>query len=118
MMRNSGRSTPPASPIRTTTPPAEVSRLACTRDTLGGLRVELGAAFDELAHDRVGRMLDLVHRADGAHTAVIEHRNARPDAVCAPHVVRDDDARDTEAVAHANHELVDDGARDGVETRG
>ena len=41
-----------------------------------------------------------------------------PDRVRAPHVVRDDDARDAELLAHADHQLVDDGAGDGVEARG
>ena len=49
---------------------------------------------------------------------LIEHGDASSDDVGAPHVVGDDDARDAEPVAHANHELVDDGARDRIETRG
>src|SRR6187397_3555557 len=100
MIRKSGRGAPASvSPMRTTTPPAEVSRVAFARATLGGLRVELGAPFDELAHDRVGGVLDLVDRADRAHLAVVEHRDPRPDAVGAAHVVRDDDARDAETIA-------------------
>src|SRR5512147_365046 len=114
MMRNSGRAAPPAAPsMRTTTPPAEVSTVARWRDTLGGLWIaEVGAAFDELPDDRVRRVLDLVHGADGAHAAVVEHRDAGAHAIRAAHVVGDDDARDAEPVAHADHELVDDGARD------
>src|SRR5689334_3838013 len=118
MMRKSGCRTPPvAAPMRTTTPPAEVSRAAWARDTLGGLRVELGAALDELSHDRVARVLDLIDGADGAHAAIVEHRDPGADAVRAAHVVRDDDARDAESVAHADHELVDDGAGHRVEAR-
>src|SRR5262245_66049521 len=105
MIRKRGCDAPPVvSPIRTTTPPAEVSRVACARDTLGCLRVELGAPFDELADDRVGAVLDLIDRSDGSHLAVVEHRNARSDAVRTPHVVRDDDARDAETIAHARSE--------------
>src|SRR5689334_25315778 len=116
MMRKSGRAAPSAGwSIRTTTPPAEVSRLARARDTLGGLRIEVGSAFDELADHRVLRVLDFVHGPDRAHSAIKEHGDAGADPIRTSHVVRDDDARHAESVAHADHELVDDGARDGVE---
>src|SRR4029079_13826566 len=119
MMRNSGRAPPSApSSIRTTTPPAEVSRLARARDTLGGPGIEVGSAFNELAHDRIGGVLDLVDGADGSHLTVIEHGDARPDAIGAAHVVRDDDARDAESLAHPDHELVDHGAGDRIEASG
>src|SRR5690349_4089563 len=119
MMRKSGRLVPLVeSPMRTTTPPADVSRVACARATLGGLRIEIGAPLDELAHDRVTGLLDLVDRADGAHAAVVQHCDPCPDAVGASHVVCDDNARDAEPVAHADHELVDHGAGDGIEPGG
>src|SRR5512143_3568727 len=103
MIRNNGRAAPFAAPsIRTTTPPAEVSRVARGRDTLGSLWVaELGPAFDELAHDRIGRVLNLVHRPDEADPPVVQHRYPGADAIRAPHVVRNDDAGDAEPVAHA-----------------
>ena len=53
-----------------------------------------------------------------AHPPFVEHRDAGADGVRAAHVVRDDDARDAESVAHADHELVDDGAGHRVEARG
>src|ERR671920_887096 len=97
MMRKSGCA-PPATPpagvslMRTTTPPAEVSSRARARDTLGSLRVvEVGAPFDELAHDRVLRVLDLLHRPNAAHPAVIQHGDPGSNPVRAPHVVRDHD---------------------------
>src|SRR5687767_16007458 len=119
MMRKSGRAAPSASaPMRTTTPPADVSSLARGRDTLGGPGVvEVGAAFDELPHHRIRRVLHFVHGPYLAHATVEEHCDACANAVGAPHVVRDDDARDTEPVTHADHELVDHGARDRVESR-
>src|SRR5688572_20209348 len=112
MMRNSGRSYPvPSCGKRTTTPPAEVSSCGRTLVTLGGLRiVQVRTPLDELADDRIGGLLEFVDGADLADAAVEEHRDARADAIGAAHVVRDDDARDAEAVAHPDHELVDDGA--------
>src|SRR4051794_25059186 len=112
MMRNRGRATPPADPsIRTTIPPADVSRVARARDTLGSLWIaHLGPPFDELPHDRICRVLYLVHCPDGAHASVVEHGDPGSDAIRAAHVVRDDDARDAEAVSHPDHEFVDDGA--------
>src|SRR5215207_6884918 len=104
MMRNSGWALPAgASFIRTTTPPAEVSSRARALDTLGGLRVvEVGAAFDELPHHGICRALDLVDGPHTPHATVVQHGDARPDAIGAAHVVRDDDARDAQSVAHAD----------------
>src|SRR5688572_8289258 len=118
MMRNSGRAAPAISElIRTTTPPADVSMRARGRDTSGGLRVvEVRPAFDELAYDGVGRLLDLLNGADGPDTPVVEHGDARAHAIGAAHVVRDDDARHTELFAHADHELIDHRARDRVQS--
>src|SRR5256714_643403 len=80
--------------------------------------IQVRLPFNELPHDRITCVLDFV---DGAHLSdlpLIEHRDARADGVSTPHVVRDDDARNTELLAHADHELVDDRARHGIESGG
>src|SRR5688572_9792070 len=120
MMRNNGRAGPgPAGGTRTTTPPADLSSLARARATSGGLiLVELGTPLDELSHDGVCALADLVDRSHLADSPVVKHRDAGSDAVGAPHVVGDDNACDTELVTHADHQLVDDRARDRVEPRG
>src|SRR6185437_3624618 len=78
--------------------------------------VEGRLPFYELPYDGVRGLLDFGDGANLAHLAFIKHGDTCAYAVRAAHVVRDDDARDAEFVAHANHELVDDGSRDGIES--
>jgi hypothetical protein len=80
--------------------------------------VQVRPALDELTDDRIGRVPDLFHGSHLPDLAVVEHRDPATDRVRAPHVVRYDDGRDTELLAHPDHQLVDDRARDRVETRG
>ena len=49
--------------------------------------------------------------------ALVEHGDPAADRIGAAHVVGDDDTRDAEPFAHAHHQLIDDGARDRVESR-
>ena len=77
-----------------------------------------GAPLDELPHDRVFRVLDLVDGSHLPHLSLEQHRDARADEVRAAHVVRDDDAGDAELFLHAHHELVDDGGGDRIESGG
>src|SRR3954451_6788423 len=107
MRRNSGTS--PS--MRKTIPPADVSRVARARDmrTSGtsdgdgrhGI-VLRGPPFDELPHDRVRGVVDLLGRAFPPNATPIEHGDACADSVRAPHVVRDDHSRDVELLAHAD----------------
>src|SRR5687768_18590636 len=99
--------------MRYTTPPADRSSLARDRATplLLHVDVERRTPLDELSHDGVRRVLDFLHRPDLTHPPLVQHRDARSYGIRTSHVVRDDNARDPERVAHANHELVDHRAR-------
>src|SRR4051812_1885780 len=77
-----------------------------------------GAALDELPDHRIGRLPDLVDRTFPAYAPVVQHGDARADGEGAAHVVRDDDAGDMQLLAHADHELVDHGARHRIEAGG
>src|SRR4051812_3091580 len=79
--------------------------------------VEVRLALYELTNDGIMGVHDLVDGSDLTHLALVEHGDPRSDGRCAPHVVRDDDAGDAELLAHSDHQLVDDRAGDGVETR-
>src|SRR3954468_5527006 len=107
---------------RKTTPPADVSSRAPSLDPCPPrgrvtlpcaprhelrLRLDVRLAVNELTHDGIGRALNLVHGSNLSRAALVEHRDTRSDRVGAPHVVCDDDARHTELVAHADHELID-----------
>src|SRR6476661_5677574 len=122
MRRKSGA---PAS-MRKTTPPAEVSRVARARvmatsgrgrGDRGHAAVLGGPSLDELPYHGVRRVMDLLRGALPPHAPLIEHGDARPYGVGAPHVVGDHYSGDMELLAHADHELVDHGAGDGVESR-
>src|SRR5690349_2730821 len=112
MRRNSGV----PSSRRKTTPPADVSRCArarvmtrsgCRGANGGHAAVFGGPPFDELPHDRVGRVVDLLDRPLPAYASLIEHGDAGADGVRAAHVVGDHDTGDVQLLAHAYHELVD-----------
>src|ERR1700738_3599724 len=78
--------------------------------------VEVRLPFDELTDHGIARVLNLVDGANLSHLSFEQHRYPRPDGVRAPHVVRDDDARDTELLPHPDHELVDDRAGDRIKS--
>ena len=62
-------------------------------------------------------ILDLVDRPDLDNAAVIEHRNAVGHLEGAHHVVRHHHGGHAEFALHIENEVVDDVARDGVQTR-
>src|SRR5690348_3618389 len=101
----------------------QVSAESRSRRTLSRLDarfdgIEVRLPFYELSDDGIVRVLDLVDGTDLSTFPFVQHRDARSDGVGAAHVVGDDDARHTESFAHADHQLVDDGAGDRIETGG
>ena len=63
-------------------------------------------------------MLNLVDGTDLAHLPLVQHGDARADAICAAHIVSDDNSRDAKPVAHAHHQFINDGAGDRIEAGG
>src|ERR1700716_3143760 len=124
------RKTWPPSSRRNTTPPADVSRCARARvmaDLPSGagrrgarkaLVVHGRTTFHELSNDGIRRLLDLLDRAHPPYAPLVQHGDAGADGERATHVVRDDDGGDVQLLAHADHELIDHGARDGIEASG
>src|ERR1700682_1613487 len=80
--------------------------------------VEVRLPFDELTDHRIAGVLNLVDGTYLSHLSLEKHRYPRPDGVRAPHVVRNDDARDTELLPHPDHQLVDDRTGDRIQSRG
>src|SRR5438105_7491086 len=78
--------------------------------------VEVGLSFNELSHHRVVGVLDLVDGTDLSTLSLVQHRDARADRVSAAHVVGDDDAGNAKPLAHADHQLIDDGAGNRIES--
>src|SRR4051812_2200578 len=88
-----------------------------SRSDPGFHSLEVRLPFYELSNDGIPGMHDLIHRAHLPYLALIEHRDARPDARRTPHVVGDDDAGDAELLPHADHQLIDDRTGHRVEAR-
>src|ERR1700716_4319967 len=84
----------------------------CFRD------VEVGLPLDELPHDGIVCVLDLVHGSHLADLALEKHRDTRGNCIGASHVVRYNNAGDAKLLTHPYHELIDDSAGDGIKSGG
>src|ERR1700680_165214 len=80
--------------------------------------VEVGLALDKLPYDGIACVLDLVHRPHLTDLAFEQHRDSRSNRIGASHVVGNDNARYAELLPHADHQLIDDGTGDGIQSGG
>src|SRR5215510_12207722 len=63
---------------------------------------------DELLHQRIGRLPDLVWRTSRDNTATMEHDHLIRNTKSALHVVRDDQRGNLHLVGQIDHEFIDD----------